>query len=1535
MTVQKGGENLPAGMKRLTGLYRFIPPESYPELGIDPEDVPIGAIAAEDHPPFLPDRFGGNAYGLGLYEQGLLSDHETALIETLDMDRPQQVQQHYRPLNDIFKSLGLLIRYTSRGEPYYLIPRQFVAHFLVEVQAITDEIDDFVKDLLARKLKETTTLGLVTAESDLLLPELQAKMPHIDIRVPRTLEDMADLAGLCGAVVVVGDPREVILDQLSRQGKPLPQTRDDRESFGHFAASQIYDMLSPEGEVLCLCEQPLAATREAIEVKFKQPIDLKRFLLFSHVYRTKRRYASEDGSVQLVSRFDFEAFITGLGLYHETVETLLGGRPLAEVDAAEIDRLPHQDLPLPRGSVERVMAKWRRWFGTFFHLDRLDSTLPDVQRQEWQRHYELDGDLPETLVALQGRRRQPPLSLASLESQVAWRHLAGCRRELLAEYKNSFAYVLGVLEYLDQVRLGKVDGLPGLELSRLRKPFENIGKHPQFKDVLRLVEQAPRLRRMEERLNPGGILGAQTPVLENLAKLSLMGLEEGPLDQLYLIVLGHSTMSRVTFGKLPEQSLRPLTDLGRYRDLDEAIDILRLYRLLSVAESVSAGKRGLGPLQVEELFHLYDQAVRVVTDPELDWDVLLDAQISRFGGVQAKATRKMLKIFNLFDHLDDWQQLDMAGPRLKEVMADFDPDRLEAIGQVVQLLRQMGQFVGRHYAADSTARPYFFRALLNSELHGSGRLLPQLGTAAGFTLLWICVNTSERRLINFNALQKAGDGTGLTRRQEKLRSALLNLRVDDLAPAWLDGLKEQMAEKGEAYILDSGLYLTIDRRTGALTPQFVDAEEELERLEKDLAEAEQKALPEVGERRLAEMDRRVAAVANFLRAQQGGVIGEAMSFMRRRYDFLFTRLEDYLLDQLFHVAVFAENLGRLVRCCPNLVGRVLSGRAGDSESERRLAAARKLSALHLRDVGQFQDMELSHEMARQEFGPATAGIVGVSRGQFQALAASLAQLLQKQPAMERLLMLAVLLHQDAAPDQRPDVRRVTQVAQRLGLDQDQSDDLLFLLEHLDTPRQIIMGEACLGALEPLLQRRDPLLVEALFLLSIIRTAARKEGLLTEDLTQSFVRLLEGLRRLGREGRSARQAHEAQIVDFAKQMVAFEHYREIQANLAPSTSLRNLLETSKLPEKDRAQWLEKGRRQAGLDRLLKLRGLLTTDALDILMLRHQVPAPYIYRLKGLRSIGVTRFERDLYEGMRLYRGLVALPDEIQTQLLEALSDPARPMRLAGLRGAAERLTYANQIRLLMLGMAAGMAMQGLSPGPVKVSFAPLAMIMERRFEVVNEAITAIDPALLIGPRADLDMALAASRSLALRYDYDNHLVLLELSPAASLERKIEAVRLASSVEELKELYHNELRNLRLTTHRNLDYQQRLEDAFEETLGRLGLSMLERVGEAMAKEDDLERLAAIFESAWEEGLELPLGRDRQQSLRDLFDMNVERLRGAILDQLARELNQVADQPALEDLWARAKERLRGQRRHLGKDFFLLVAHRFDRRAREIGG
>ena len=1511
---------------RFSGIYRLIPPEEFKRAGIDPDDVPLGTFPALDHPVFLPNRFGGNAYGLGLYEQAMLPGDDYKLLESINLEDPGQVAENYPQLNDIYKRLGLLIRYTKRGEIFYLIPRQYVAHYLTEVRAKVDEISLFLTGLMNRRLKESLKVGLACADSELLRPQLISRLPQLDFTVLDSLEAVIEAKGPFEALVLVGNPKNLAIRGREKEIPKGPKGRSIRESLGYFMGTRAYSLLEPEGELFCLCDKPQGSSREKVKVRFKEEEDLKRFLIFTHVYRTRRRYKCTEAPEFELNRFDINSYLVGMGMYHDSLESVLDGRRPAELKPGDIDELPYQEIPLPRGSAPQLVSGLRRWLEPFFEELRLESILPEAQRKQWENKIAMDGEPPQTLVLFQGRRRVPKAGLTNIAARRDRSHLAGCTRELLAGYKNSFGYVLKVLGVLNQVRDGSYLGLPGLELSRLRKPFETALRHEQLKHVLQLMDASPRLKILEKRLNPMGVLGKDTPVLENLEMLSLMGMGVGALAQLYLVVLGHSTMSRVTFGKLPATTLHELTDLGSHRNLEQALRVLRLYRLMSVAETDAASRQGLTRAQGRELFSLYDNAIRVLTEKNLDWDDVLAQRVAGQGGVQTMAVRKLLKLFDLFEFLDNWEDLEVAGPRQKEALADYDPRKMARIQEVVDLVSTLHGLVSRYYSGDHSARPYMFRVLLSCEMHGTGRLLPPLGAEAGVTLLWLCMHLNLKRLLNFNPLLKTSPGQELSHRLAKIGRALLGLGPDSLSPQKLGELRDELAGGRPVYLEDSGLYFRQNSHTGALEPGFVDPAHELSRMAKCLAKVEEVELSRAEPMVLEEIDQAAREVEQFSRS-----LGEreGPGRLRNKFGLLMGRIRNYLVRELLNLDSFGENLAVITGHMPNLCAGLLPSQASPKGERLRLAAAQKLTALHRRRLEGFQDMMLSHEMARAEFGPTADGILGVSPLQFQMLTASLSQLLEQQPVLGRLLMLAVLLYAGGSAEQLHKAgEEHAAFLEAARLNREQAAQLGFLLENSPTPWRIISGQATLGGLQPLLDWGDPLLVEALFILAIVFAASRREGFLSEDLLERFFTLLRRARNLSLLSLSARDAMAADLTEHARKALAMDQYRDLQGSQAPSVGLRHLLESARLPESEQEKWQKRGRREAGVTRLFALRGLSMISALDVHLARAQVPVAFIYRLKGLRSVSLVHFQRDLYEAKRLYGGLEKLGRKAGEFMLARLSDPVRSRQVLEFHQAARLLTYRNQVKLLFLGLWAAENLSGVGKTFFTISFEPLARVIDRKFELINQALTRLEPEALCREPGLAQEMQKAREGLVVLAGQDGSSLMLDFLDLVRFDGKLAALGCSVDARELKNTYHEELRALKLTAYSTLEYQERLDRAFRKRLEELGNEMFQHIRREMGQCQSLPRLAEIFDRAWEDGLELPLSKDHQQGLRDLFDLNAERLRADFIEDVSRELKNVTNFQELDNLWGKVRAKILEQREYLGKDFELLVAERFDR-------
>ena len=80
--------------------FRSIKSEEFQALGIDPSDIPPGTFAARKHPSRFPSRFGGNAYGFGLFEvYDRLSSKEMDLIQSIGLESREEIKRNHRKIN--------------------------------------------------------------------------------------------------------------------------------------------------------------------------------------------------------------------------------------------------------------------------------------------------------------------------------------------------------------------------------------------------------------------------------------------------------------------------------------------------------------------------------------------------------------------------------------------------------------------------------------------------------------------------------------------------------------------------------------------------------------------------------------------------------------------------------------------------------------------------------------------------------------------------------------------------------------------------------------------------------------------------------------------------------------------------------------------------------------------------------------------------------------------------------------------------------------------------------------------------------------------------------------------------------------------------------------------------------------------------------------------------------------------------------------------------------------------------------------------
>ena len=285
----------------------------------------MGTFAAEDHPTFLPSRFGGNAYGLGILEHGVLSAADTDFLESLDLQNTVELGRHAKRLNAIFQKLGLLIRFSRTGKSYYLIPINLVAHSLQEITTKADEIERLIIQYIFETRVERLDIGLLTRGHDLLVHELTARLSSHRIFLFESLKNLNSWRIPLDIAILPKDPFEYLLEQ--KLPKPLKGRQNRRRlyAFSAYLAGKIYDLLKPGGRVLLLSHSFDPLRDRTCTVRFKTDEELRDFLLFSHIFKTRKRYQGHAAQAKIeVYLSDLHYYLNKFAFFETHLKRLLG-----------------------------------------------------------------------------------------------------------------------------------------------------------------------------------------------------------------------------------------------------------------------------------------------------------------------------------------------------------------------------------------------------------------------------------------------------------------------------------------------------------------------------------------------------------------------------------------------------------------------------------------------------------------------------------------------------------------------------------------------------------------------------------------------------------------------------------------------------------------------------------------------------------------------------------------------------------------------------------------------------------------------------------------------------------------------------------------------------------------------------------------------------------------------------------------------------------------------------------------------------------
>ncbi len=1537
--------------------FRLINPEEYARYGIDPQDVPIGTFAAEDHPSFLPSRLGGNAYGLGLIEQTALSRADTDFLEGVNYQDIIELGRHSKKLNAIYHKLGLLIRFSSAGKRYFLIPINLVAHSLRDIKTKGDEIEALILQHALETGTERLDIGLLTAGHDLIVHELTARLSSHRIFLFESIDKIRSWRLPLDIAVIPKDIFEFLLEQQLPRAAKSPMTQRRVINYAGYLAGRIYDLLESNGKLVMLANSAGPKGDQLCRARFKSTEEFKFFLLFTHIYKTKRKYATNSDGELKVHTSDLHYYLNRFAFSEPQLKRLLGARKPEELSIEDIDRLPYLNLRLPQAFIKDPVKKWKSVVETYFESSYSQRQHANRKRLHWQDRLELDCRLPESLSVLVGRPRQPKVSLDSLEEEVKASGMQGCSLQLIAEYRDTFRYMLDVLHTLAQIRDNDFPKLSELERARLANPFR--ARNRNFEAILQLLGQIPRLEKIRESLNPDQINGQNTRVLENIHKLSLQGLSPEQLREMLLIVVGHTTMSRIVFGKLPARTLQPITDKAKEGNYQDILSQLRVCRLMSMAEIAAAFGDAFTGEQARELYRLYDDAIYVATDPNLNWEKLHDIRISAMGGAQNKAIREMLKFFNLFEFLDSWQEFLDANIFQKEVFCDYQPAKLAGLEEALTLAHTADLFKQKFLGDYVFGKLYFFRQFLNTEFHGTGHLFPRLGTKAGFILLWIVVNSSKRHIINFNPLLTGIPQDRYEQRLSKIRETLLRLPIDRLKPKFFEDIQQTLMEDRPAFIFDSGIRMMYNHQTRAIDVSFVDVDENIHQIEVLLAHLESQELRGISLRNLQDMERLFSELDSFHQyldregcELQCDLLGQAAGVgdKNREIEELEQRLQFVLRNQIFVPEEIYDNISVLAKHCPEILafnlpefkafGSLIENwptRQKQSLGAYVMRCLEKFQALIIKDRNAFQDRNTFYQLAKQEFGPLAEEGIGATHAQMETLE-YLVDHVQQRSTIYQALTLALLFQEigkigiygDVLPaaadwwthaEAGALILEGSRMLEKYQVGARVEQLVIMLVRYHGLFGHVVQGEEPITALEQLTINQDDRMLDAFVLHAILAAAAVQEGLMIADLLDTFLSF---------------RAVALEIIKSNSNWQAWlkEVFRETgDALLADSSahSPRTCLFTVEPTRQcgfidgdieDPALW--RGRQIAAVERLLKLMGATWVDYQDIQMYELDMPVNFIYHKKKLKSVGLAAFEKQLQTALAILGLVCSLQLEMRNYLLYCLDHLGAGMRIYDFHPLSNFLQPKACLKLLLIAFRAFHHHFGEEVRNGLISFRHISQMVEQRREVLKlllehihlpESCAEVEESFYLPQCYGGLYFLQSQHQPAIKVHYQE---------AVQLDEMIHTLKSQWNHEELAKQFKSMIRNLQeVLPYDTGDLERELAEAYRLQQEKINDAALREIQNRLSATLHFFEFQAIQEEIEGKRQELQFTEEQSSLLEEMCDFHRTRLRERYLDSIYQRINEFTSRESLVGYWNELKHELLARRSYVGKEYESLIA------------
>ena len=1543
------------------GPFQFIKPDDFNVLGIDPAYVPLGTFASFKHPSQLRSSFGGNAYGFGLFEDyGRLKKKEIRQLQTIAFENPEEIGAHYKDLNEIYRKMGLLIRFSSLGKPYYLIPVHLMSNTLTHIKAKVDEISKIIEFHGKKYLKEHHKIGVLSRQDDLILDELSLRFKEHHFFVLDSSEKLRDLNQSLDLVILTSDLYEIV---LMERFSPLAQESLSKKPLDRYCTYllwKIYNLLKTDGEIFVIADHFTAKTNRSIRVTFKTEQEEKNFALFTHIFGTKKRSKIGNHSAD-VNIFDLQKYLSGLYVEQDVINTLLGGRSLQDMPVEEINNLPHihsqfTDWPL---FIEQEKA-WSKLLSVFFDKIFLKPVIPDSVKDEWETRFTCVDYAPRYMIIYLGQKSPLKTTIADVKRDTIESNLAGCPVELMADYRDSFGYLIRTLQVMDRVKRGNSWSLPQIYIDRLRQPLENKKRRfSSLNDVIRLISKINRLKRVKTYLNPDNIEGPKTELFKNLEALTFFGFSRNEIREIVLIALGHTPLGRIISGKTTEKAMQTAVNMARTYEPQQALNMLRYCRLMTFAETAAARRAELTHEQVAQLFDLYESTVRVVINKELDWDQLLDEKISSMGGIHNKIIQKIFMMMFYYEFLDNWAELRHKGEMEKESLADYDKNKLARIENAIRLVNIIEQFEEMYLKLDPLQLPAFYRKFLEVEFHGTGHLFERMDSQNVFVLLWITVNLAQGEIVNFNSILADVEIGEIEDRVRKVEQEAMAINIQSLDLSLLKNFREQLKQNGTSFILGTGFQLRVSTRTQALEIAYKDMDKDMKRIASLSDRIAGHPISKIPVEELKNLETLFANLQSFceshLRLLQATELVPGLPARQKKWfrqaEELREKLRFSILDVMFRPEYLYTDLNLLFQNAPSVLDFVLpefmalqhldiSGHLylTSPVPDYIIAATKKFQALVTHDKQNFQDVHFLHRLAQREFGPMATGIVGISELQLDALEKIVEDLRKSPDLFEALIRSFIFQDLGRVPYLREKYKKEINpadlsdagaffvekenIAKRYHLNKKGNKYLIFLIKYHDLLHHILRGEIVLSSIQEVLNFQDKEVFDAFFVISFMLLSAIREDLILEDLAGRLFQTRAMCHRIFNKEATL----EGQLNELFGQrgglFCALERYR--REGLPEGVTPSDYLGSREWEEIEWSERLRAGRMIFATERLFRLRGMRYVEFQDIVNIILEFPLKYAYKKRNFHSVGYATYEKEVYEAFRVYNSLQTLEEPRRHFILNELVGDK--VRIFGYEKTSGYLSYKNQIRLLLVGLLGTKKIKSKG-APVTIDFSRISEKIEKRYEAVNDCLNRLSTKKVWDDDYQLNRLFKAKTGILLKREDFPNLLSVNFRDRINVSHKTSYMSSINNLEQLKNYFHYSLSSLRKHPFYTDDYELSLEEAFERRMTEITDKILIQTERQMKLVKDFEELHNLVADLLERSWDIGFSHEQKHRLNDLYEMRKDELKREKLSELEGILGTIDDADELRDYWESVKWYLQGSRRFFGKEFENLIAAKFD--------